>query len=271
VLHDMLPARFMLYAWLALALGLAAWLARPNLPTIVAGRFAVAAAACAFCMPNAALLGHWTRLHIPSIFTAHGADTVPAGANMFILPFSGDHIGEQYASSLSFRMVAQGYLGGGIARPFSQWPLIMPLFSNQFDAVDHREFAAFLASYGVQEVLIERDALPDPSQADALVIGAGWRRAFGRGSVDVYLPTVQPPSPASLAQELAGYIEAKQRDTLDRRERMNVCAIRRFETASGLHPAFVWSIYRKYAELPLPIESIICRQKVVATVKKTSG
>jgi hypothetical protein len=269
VLHDMLPARFMLYAWLTLALGLAAWLAQLNLPRIVAGRFAMAAAACAFCMPNTAEVGYWTRLHIPSIFTAHGADAVPAGANVFILPFSGDHIGEQYASGLNFRLVAQGYLGGGIARPFSQWPLIMPLFNNQFDTVDHHEFAAFLASYGVQEVLIERDALSDPSRADALVTGAGWRRAFGRGSVDVYLPTVQPSSPAALAQEQAMFFEVNQRGTLERRERMNVCAIRRVEAASGLHPAFVWSIYRKYADLPLPIGSIICRQKIVATTEES--
>jgi hypothetical protein len=271
VLHDMLPARFMLYAWLALALGLAAWLAQPNSPRIVAGRFAIAAVACAFCSPNAAQADHWTRLHIPSIFTAHGADTLPAGTNVFILPFVGDHIGAQYASGLNFRLVAEGYLGGGIVRPFSQWPLIVPLFNNQFDEVNHREFATFLASYGVQEVLIERAALPDPSRVDELVTGAGWRRAFSRGSVDVYLPTSQPPSPAVLAQEQAAYFETKQRDTLERRERINVCAIRRFEIASGLHPAFVWSIYRKHTELPLPIESISCPPKVAATVKKATG
>lgn len=264
----MLPARFMLYAWLSLALGLAAWLARPNLPRIVVGRFAIAAAACAFCMPNTAQVGHWMRLHIPSFFTAHGVDAVPAGANVFILPFSGNQIGEQYASGLTFRLVAQGYLGGGIARPFSQWPLIMPLFNNQFGAVDHREFAAFLASYGVQEVLIEHDALPDPSQAATLVADAGWRLAFSRGDVDVYLPAVKPPSPATLAQEQAMFFEANQRDTLERRERMNVCAIRRVEAASGLHPAFVWSIYRKYADLPLPIGSIICRRQVIAATEE---
>ena len=30
----------------------------------------------------------------------------------------------------------------------------------------------------------------------------------------------------------------------ERREQMNVCAIRRIETIGGLHPAFVWAIYR---------------------------
>ncbi|MGH7080426.1 MAG: hypothetical protein ACREFU_20295 [Acetobacteraceae bacterium] len=261
VLDDMLPARFMLYAWLALALGLAAWLARPHPRRIVAGRLVAVAGALAFCMPNAAQVGHWTRLHIPSIFITHGSDAIPANASVFILPFSGDHIGAQYASGLRFRLVAQGYLGGGIVRPFSQWPLITPLFNNRFDSVDRREFAAFLASYDVQEVLVERDVLSHPGRAQALVAGAGWRLAFRHGSVTAYVPPAQSPPPAVLARERAAYFKAKQRDTLVRRERMNVCAIRRLEAAIGLHPAFVWSVYRRYFDLPLPIRSITCRKE----------
>ncbi|HTJ90945.1 MAG TPA: hypothetical protein VL356_12310 [Acidocella sp.] len=258
VLDDMLPARFMLYAWLALALGLAAWLAQPHLPKIVAGRFAIAVVVCAFCVPNTAQVGQWTRLQIPSIFTAHGANAIPAGASVFILPFTGDHIGEQYVSELNFRLVAQGYLGGGIAQPFSQWPLIAPLFNNDFDAVDRREFATFLASYGVQEVLVERDSLSDPTGAAALVSGAGWKLTFRHGSVNVYLPAVQPPSPAALAQEQEGFFEEKQLNTLERRERMNVCAIRRTEAEIGVHLTLIWSIYQKYSELPSPIGTVTC-------------
>ena len=77
-------------------------------------------------------------------------------------------------------------------RPFSHGRC-SPLYNNQFDAVDRREFAAFLASYGVHEVLVERDALAEPQRAGALVSGAGWRLAFSDGSVDVYLPNGQPP------------------------------------------------------------------------------
>lgn len=261
VLDDMLPARFMLYAWLALALGLAAWLAHPYPRRVVAGRFAAAVGAFAFCMPNAAEVGHWTQLHIPSIFITHGSDEIPVGAHVFILPFSGNHIGAQYASNLRFKLVAQGYLGGGIAQPFSQWPLIKPLFNDRFDVINRHEFSAFLASYGVQEILVERNALSHPKRADALATGAGWKLAFRDGSVDVYLPPARSPAPVVLARERETYFKAKQRNTLERRERMNVCAIRRIEAVVGLHPAFVWSFYRRYFDLPLSIGSITCRKK----------
>ncbi len=261
VAHDMLPARLMLYAWLALALGLAAWLARPSPRRVVAGRFAAAVGAFAFCMPNVAEVGHWTQLCIPSIFIAHGSDEIPAGAHVFILPFSGDHIGAQYASNLRFKLVAQGYLGGGIGRPFSQWPLIVPLFNNRFDAIDRHEFSVFLESYGVQEIFIERDALSHPEQADALVTGAGWKCVARDGNIDACLPPARSQAPAVLARERETYFQADQRNMLERRERMNVCAIQRIEAVLGLHPAFVWAFYRKYFYLPVPLESITCEQK----------
>jgi hypothetical protein len=260
-LHDMLPARFMLYAWLALSLGLAAWLAQPRPWPVAAGRFALVAGACAFCVPNRAQVAHWTRLPIPSIFLAKGDDAIPAGSRVFIMPFVGDHIGAQYASGMRFALVAQGYLGGGIARPFSNWPLMGPLFDNRFDAVDPREFAAFLASYGTDEVLVERGALRDPERAEALLAASDWHRASRQGSVDVYRPTLPPPPAEFLAREREEYFRAKRRDTLSRRERMNVCAIRRIEALIGLHPAFVWAIYRRYATLPLPIEGVVCGRK----------
>ena len=178
----MLPARFMLYAWLALALRIATWLARPNLPKIVAGRFAMTCVVCAFCVPNATQGGQWTRLHIPSIFTAERGNALPSGANLFILPFSGDHIGAQYAAGMNFRLVAQGYLGGGIAQPFSSWPLIAPLFNNQFDEVDPREFAAFLTYLRCSE---------GPHRTGC-TLKSEWRRCIGdRGRLETLVPEQQ--------------------------------------------------------------------------------
>lgn len=262
ILHDMLPARFMLYAWLGLSLGLAAWLARPSLPKMIALRYGATAVALLFCVPDMAQVGHWTTLKIPAIFT-DPTRGIPAGENVLVLPFVGDHIGEQYVSGLRFRLVAQGYLGGGIARPFSQWPLIMPLYNNAYDKIDRQEFATFLAIYNVQEVLIERDSISDPLDAAALVTGSGWKYAFDRDGVDVYVPGSPPPLPAKLADEQAGDFMAKRRaaleNTLERRERMNVCSIRGVEDKIGLHPAFIWSFYQKHFDLPLPVNAIVCR------------
>lgn len=258
VLDDMLPARFMMYAWLMVALGLAAWLAQPDQLRTITGRFAITASAMAFCIPNVAQAGHWTQLLVPAIFQSSGSRGIPPGSDIFILPFSGNHIGVQYASGLRFKLVGQGYLGGGIARPFSRWPIIKPLFNNRFGAVDPREFNTFLASYGVQELLIERHALSDAAKAEALAAKAGWQFAFRNGSVDVYLPPASSTPPSVLARERAAYFRTKRRDTLARRERMNVCAIRRIERMIGIHPAFVWSIYRRFFDLPLLIPKITC-------------
>jgi len=136
-----------------------------------------------------------------------------------------------------------------------------PVFNNRFDAVDPQEFAAFLASYGPLRVLLERDALAHPVQAETLLAAAGWQRASRIGRVDVYVQAAPSPPAAILARAREHYFRTKRLATLARRERLNVCAIRRIEAVLGLHPAFVWSLYRHHAQLPLPIESIDCKTK----------
>lgn len=261
VLHDMLPVRFMMYAFLAIGLALAAWLAKPGSPGAVALRHALVLAALAFCLPNPAQLGYWTRVRIPAVFTTRAAGAIVPGSLVLILPWQGNHTAEQYASHMRFRMVAEGYLGGGIVPPFNRWPLTMPLFNNAFAQIDHHEFGAFLAQYGVRDVLLETRALKHPAAARALVEGAGWHLDRRVGHVEIFAPPAKSPSRARLARETASYFRAKADAVLSRRERLNVCAIRRFEARTRLGLGFVWPLYKAWFTLPLPIASISCARE----------
>lgn len=258
ILHDMMPARFMLYAWLALALGIAAWLAEPHASLTTTNRFSLAVVTLAFCTPNVAIFQHRTHVHIASTFTDRGPGSIPEGSNVLILPFVGNRTAEQYASGMRFKLVAQGYLGEGIVAPYASWRLITPLHNGQFAAIDPQEFAAFLAIYHVDEVLVERNALARPDKAEALLSEAGWRRERAQGSIDFFLPPAQPLAADFQAREQKVSFAAKLSATLAKRERLNVCVIRRIETATGLHPRFVWSFYQRHFTLPLPFETITC-------------
>lgn len=258
IVHDMLPQRFMIYADLMVALAVAAWLAKPVAGPIAPLRYALVAGALAFCIPNPAVVGHWSDVKLPRIFTASADHAALRGRTVLILPFQGNHIGEQYAAGMRFRMAAEGYLGGGIARPFSEWPLIMPLYNGEYGKIPRREFGVFLARYDVADILVETSQIRNPGAILSLVNGAGWHLDARVGSVEIFGPPAQPPSPSAVARETAAYLHARALATLARRERLNVCAIRRFERRWHVKLGPVWWLYRRSFTLPLKIGTISC-------------
>jgi hypothetical protein len=201
LLHDLLPARFALYMDLAVACAAALWLARPG-----RWRFAVLALCALPLLPSQSADRAWTHLALPPAIAA-----LPAGARLMILPLFGQEMGLQYLDDMRFTLVAQGYLGTGLSRPFTDWPLYTPLWHNEFAAVDPESFAGFLSTYGAQYVAVlpagygpdgrDGDDAGGRAAAATLLRDAGWRAAAVTPQATIYtragapLPSAAPPPP----------------------------------------------------------------------------
>jgi hypothetical protein len=189
LLHAILPCRMILYAWLAAAMLAALWLSAPGASP---WRFAVLALCLLPLIPAQSRDRNWTHLQVPSVFAA-----IPAGEPILIIPLFADEMGWQYATGMKFRLVGQGYLGTGRPVPFKNWPCYAPLWENRFDAADPREFAAYLAAYGVKEIVLlpqgyslyqPIDEAAAATAAAKLLTQAGWRPVLTAPDGAMYRP-----------------------------------------------------------------------------------
>jgi hypothetical protein len=194
-LDAMLPARFTLYSFGAIALLLAFWLASPGAKW---PRYATLAICLVFLIPSRNVDRNWTTLAIPDLLTD---GTIPTGSNILILPAFGDEMGYQYAAGMRFHLVGQGYLGTGAPLPFARWRLFPALNNAEFSRIDPREFAAYLSAYHAGYVLVTNQTYRDYAlglnldtaaarcAAIKLLQSAGW--TVTRSSSDETL--LQPP------------------------------------------------------------------------------
>jgi hypothetical protein len=187
-LRGILPCRLALYGWLAACMMVAVWLARP------AWRRYAAVLGCMLALaPAQAFDRHWTHLTVPGVFAS-----LPEGARVLVLPEFGQEMGWQVASGMRFTLVGQGYLGTGRPAWFRQWAMFEPLWENRFPDIPPAQFAAYVARYQVQYIVIlprgydfyrvqidERAAF---AQAQALVRAAGWRQVAGAGDALLFAP-----------------------------------------------------------------------------------
>ncbi len=260
-LHAMLPARFMLYAWLAIALLLACWLAAPGRK---APRYVLLAACLVFILPARGYERNWPRLPIPAVFT-NGA--IPPGSRILILPENQVEMGYQYAAGMRFSMAAQGYLGTGAPLPFARWPLYRALFLQKYQAslplINPPMLAAFLAQYGVQTVVVTggfppgHTPAPTSAAVAALLQRAGWLPAAPGADAQLFHPPATNPPPD--AAQLAAFMRMpapEQRGLNIRLEQNWVHAIRLIARFTGLNPAPLLAFYAAHAHPPLPVDTI---------------
>ncbi len=193
-LDAMLPARFMLYGFGAIALMLAFWLAEPGrkLP-----RYVLLAICLVFLIPSQSTDRHWTTLSIPKPLTD---GTIPQGSNILILPVFGDEMAYQYASGMRFHLVGQGYIGTGAPMPFAAWRLFPALYNEEFQEIDPRQFAAYLSAYHVNYVVVTTQIYRDynlginldtdaaKAAAVRLLRAAGWILAKSTADTIVMQP-----------------------------------------------------------------------------------
>jgi hypothetical protein len=158
LIQKALPARFMLYAFLDLALIVSLWLS--NLDARPRAKFAIAAVAAVFLLPNLSAT-YWTvETSIPKFFgTGLYRQYISPGENVIILPYgiNGDAMLWQATSNMYFNMV-QGWTGFPLApAEFENWPIMDALLTNVDIPGIGSQLKAFLAEYNVSTVIVAQD------------------------------------------------------------------------------------------------------------------
>ncbi|MGH8012990.1 MAG: hypothetical protein ACREQ4_10860 [Candidatus Binataceae bacterium] len=153
LIDNALPARFMLFAFLALAVVLAQWLSDrgPNLWVRIAGIVLIAAS----MLPNLSA-GFWTRAaNTPAFFTSGlYRNQLARDENVIVLPYgaSGNSMLWQAETHMYFRMA-----GGWTSitpRAFESWPIVDALWSDTSLPDGAMQLKAFMAAHDVSAVLV---------------------------------------------------------------------------------------------------------------------
>ncbi len=256
LLSAMLPCRFSLYAWLAASFVLALWLRRAGWR-----RWVAALAVLVMLIPAQSHDRNWRALVLPPVFSS-----LAPGAHLLVLPLFGREMGWQYLSAMRFYLVGQGYLGTGRPAPFRDWPLFEPLWEAQYGAIDPQAFAAYLAVYAVQYVVVLDtgygffrpgvDEAKAAAQARALLQKAGWVTRNGA----LFTPGPHPPGPARIAYyaALRPPLPPGQRAWLLKHERIDVCRIEKMAEFLRYNPQGLLAWWAGGAGWLLPPAQIMC-------------
>jgi hypothetical protein len=161
LIEHALPGRFMLYAFLAIAIAASLWLARTR------GGMKIKVVLLTICIVSLWPAVTISRTTIPQFFSTgtykhflHRDETV------LIVPFgrTGESMLWQAESLMYFRM-AGGWLGP-TPPEFEHWPIVQALLSSVLMPKPDWQLKAFVGRYGIQTVLLD-DANRGP-----------WRRLF---------------------------------------------------------------------------------------------
>lgn len=255
-LKAMLPVRFTLFMWLAIVLMLAVWLAAPGTK---AGRYIILAACLVFLLPNHKLDRVWGRLVVPTVLTD---GTIEPGSQIMILPEAGYEIGLQYAAGMRFKLVGQGYLGLGEAQPFKAWPLYQALMQGKFNAIDPPMLTAFLATYGVQDIVVLFPHSAASVALLALLNKAGWR--LTRQDANAFL--LLPPKPNPLPDQAQVNAFLRMMPPQVRHHRLEqegywVCGLRMLGRLPGVSTPALLSLYETHMHPLEPPSAIKCDLK----------
>jgi hypothetical protein len=156
LLDKTLPARFMMYAFLLLALMVSIWFASNRLG--VAANLALASLVAVFALPNLSA-SYWTAPdNSPKFFTGAMAHRYLApDENVLVLPFGvrGNGLLWQAQSGMNFRL-AEGWTGN-----FRSWPIYDAFLNPTYLPGAGAQLASFMAHHSVRTVVIanqDRDA-----------------------------------------------------------------------------------------------------------------
>ncbi len=156
LLSKALPARFMLYAYLALAVMAARWLAEAGGRD--ARRWALGLAIVPFMLPNLSAAYWATPAALPAFFSAGlYRQYLAPGETVIVLPYGmlGEGMLWQAATDMYFRM-AEGYVSFAPPVPEepSRWPIIEGLYQLQGVPAAGDQLKAYMANHGVEAVIV---------------------------------------------------------------------------------------------------------------------
>jgi hypothetical protein len=253
LLDKALPARFMLYAYLVLAVMVAKWLAGAKPRTTA--RWMLALAAVPFMVPNLSA-DYWsTPAAIPAFFgDGLYRQYLAPGETVVVLPYGilGEGMLWQAVTDMYFRM-AEGYVtfAPPVPREQSGWPIIESLYQLRGVPAAGDQFKAYVESHDVGAVIVGPRRHYRVGSIDGQPTAATWMRAptlatereataAMLGSLD--LPaiaagdvTIYPLTPRALAQGHADTALAmEQRAQQTRFEAMVLGAERYLDGGGGL-------------------------------------
>jgi hypothetical protein len=217
--------------------------------------------ACLFALTPAQWFDRaWDSQPVPPVFAS-----LPQGAHVLVLPEFGMEMGWQRVSSMRFVLVGQGYLGGGYPASFRNWALFSPLWQNRFAQIKPHDFAAYLAYWHVQYVVLLSGGYdyvgPDPDQTATVASARRILAAAGWASVDGTLYRQVRPAPADTAvfaaQQRAASV-AQHRVQALRREVTNVCILRHISWRYHLPQHMLERAYALLTTTPIPLDQVKC-------------
>ena len=180
------PFRFSMYIWLIFGLLVAVWLKDIKFLKEKISRISILFLGMLFIWPNHDVLGSWTPVHIPRIFsTGEICHEIEGGKKLMILPWGvhGDSELYQVSSGMCFSM-PEGYIGA-VPYPFNMWPINYRLVQDRFDAVSAEIFGSYLATYNVGTIAVLHN-IKNQFAAQALLTSVGFYRTESIGMVDLY-------------------------------------------------------------------------------------
>jgi hypothetical protein len=183
LLDKALPARFMLYAYLVLAVVVAVWLAedRERKPGRKQMRWALGLAIVPFMLPNLSKSYWATSAAIPAFFSANlYRQYLAPGETVIVLPYGilGEGMLWQAVTGMHFRM-AEGYVTFAPPAPeeHSRWPIVVGLYQLRGVPAAGDQFKAYLANKGVGAVIVGPRRQYHVGSSEGRSTAATWLRA----------------------------------------------------------------------------------------------
>jgi hypothetical protein len=183
VLNNALPARFMLFAWLVIAVIASIWLAGAD-KVGIRTKTLLALLSMAFLFPRPLYL--WqarTDVDTPPFFSSGlYRHYIRPGANILIVPYAqtGESMLWQAQAGMDFQMA--GGWAGAVPQEFLRWPMVNALLSSHLMPNYGYQLKAFLARYQVEAVVVS-DTSNRPWQEVFAKLGA---KPVKSGGVTLY-------------------------------------------------------------------------------------
>jgi hypothetical protein len=151
-----MPARFMMYAYLALAVMVATWLAEEHRQKTL--RWSLRLALVPFMLPKLSTSFWTTSTEIPTFFSSGlYRQYLAPGETVMVLPYGlfGEGMLWQAATDMYFRM-AGGYVGfvPPIPEEHSGWPIMSGLYDIEGVPDAAEQFRAYLANHDVSAIIL---------------------------------------------------------------------------------------------------------------------
>jgi hypothetical protein len=153
IFNDLLPSRIALFTSLAIAIGIAAWLARPT--GHVAGRWLVMLVALVMLFPNITSSLYGVAPRNPRFFstTLYKRYLTP-GETVMMLPFAYNDISTLWQAEAGFSFyMPEGYVSQITPPPFDKEPIVIQLLQNMPPAP--AELASFIRQHFVSHVIVD--------------------------------------------------------------------------------------------------------------------